>query len=211
MALPPKPAAFPSISEELLYNIAESTSGDGSSSSNLLFELENHTEFLGQIAQSLKDQEDNTAVSLLLLISQHTATIKDHTLALMNILPYYPKTSWRLDIEIGVWPGMSSLILAQDYANGQFVEIPFFSQISLNSDKKRLLAIKQIEASFADNIKAEYLDFPSDSKAYYFLSGVPGYYQDPATGNFQHLNELYLYDGANLYPFSLTNKRITGA
>lgn len=189
MALPPKPAAFPSISEELLYNIAESTSGDGSSSSNILQELENHTQTLNAIYQSLTDTEDNSAVSLLALISTHTATIKDAAITLREQNKLLSTASF-----VGLIPSGN---LSEDFKRVRIINsagnyeriVSAVAQVSLDDPNNRGIAASQIMASFAADVKL-YEQITSAGDWLLCLANVPLYYYHENSATYREITSI---------------------
>jgi hypothetical protein len=204
MALPPKPAAFPSISEELLYNIAESTGG-GSSSSNLLFELENHTEFLGQIAQSLKDGEDNSAISLLLLISQHTATIKDNTLAIKDQNKLLSCASFTGSIPAAnLSEYVSAIRLVHDA--GLYELVVNFPTVAPNSPANRGILAAYFSAAFAGDVKL-YETTNADGDWVLCFANVPLYYYDDGIAEWREIVSLKIDTNDSTYDIYRKNYR----
>jgi hypothetical protein len=189
MALPPKPAAFPSISEELLYNIAESTAGEGTSTTNVLTELENHTEFLGQIAQSLKDNEDNTAISLLLLISQHTATIKDNTLAIKDQNKLLSVGSFVGKIPDGNFSGDFKRVRIINTLGAYELVVTASEQVPPNDPTNRGIVASQIMASFAGDVKL-YEQITAANDWLLCLANVPLYYYDDGAGVYREVTSI---------------------
>lgn len=210
MALPPKPAAFPSISEELLYNIAESTAGEGTSTSNVLTELENHTETLTAIYGALTDVEDNTAISLLLLISTHTATIKDNTLAireqnkLLSVASYFGRVA-----SSNFTDTFKRVRLI--HISGTYEKVVTCSmQSDLDTSANRDMAAFEIISAFAADVKLNhYIDAAGDWCL--FLANVPLYYYDDAAGQYREItsiqvetdNETIILERKNYRPIAL--------
>jgi len=205
MALPPKPAAFPSISEELLYTIAESSGGESSSGANIIDELVNHTETLTAIYGALTDVEDNTAISLLLLISQHTATIKDNTLAIKDQNKLLSCASFTGSIPSA---NLTEYVQAIKLINspGSYELSVSFAAVAANTPGNRGVIAAYFSAAFAADVKL--YETTNDAGDWVLcFANVPLYYYDDSSDTYREIVSLKIETNEGTYDIYRKNYR----